>query len=325
MRIWLAPLQAYTDYIFRNIYAKHFSGINVAIAPFISLVPGETIAENRIREVLPENNLNTIPVIPQILGNDPHQYITLINRLQPLGYTHFNWNCGCPVHIVAKKKRGSGILPYPEIIDNTLKQVLSSTDAKLSVKLRLGYHSRDEMFEVINVLNQHKLEYVILHPRLGVQQYEGTVDLEGFEMFAKRIKHPIVYNGDISSIEDYQCLIARFPEVKEIMIGRGILRNLRLPEEIKSTFNLQSATSSEVKQMHTYNNHRLSAFYSDFINAQIDNHRPRCLIGVIKQYWIYFRHNFNVDDDTMRLLLRTINLKDLLQHGEAIIKKHENI
>lgn len=309
MRIWLAPLQGYTDYIFRNIYARHFKDIDVAVAPFISLVPGENIVINRVRDVLPDNN-NSIPVIPQILGNDPKQFITLIKYLTTLGYRTFNWNCGCPVHGVAKKKRGSGVLPYPEIIDNTLTEVLSNTDAKLSVKLRLGYKSADEMYNVINVLNRHPLEYVIVHPRIGIQQYTGTVDLKGFETFTKLIKHKVVYNGDIFTIKDYMNIKAQFPQIDEIMIGRGILRNPYLPELLQNGEEMQ------------IDRERFTTFYHDFIDTQISHRQPDHIIGIVKQFWIYFNYTVNADETTMKRLLRTSQLEETLNCGNEIIRHY---
>lgn len=313
MRIWLAPLQGYTDYIFRNIYARHFKGIDIAIAPFISLVPGENVVVNRVRDVLPENNKNSIAVIPQILGNDTHQFITLINYLTTLGYSTFNWNCGCPVQGVAKKKRGSGILPYPELIDKTLTEVLSNTDAKLSVKLRLGYKSADEMFDVINVLNTHPLEHIIVHPRIGIQQYTGTVDLKGFETFSKLIKHKVVYNGDIFTIEDYKNIKTQFPQIDDIMIGRGILRNPYLPEIIKML------TSDDEIQT---DRERFTELYYDFIDTQISHRQPDHIIGIIKQFWIYFNHTVNADETTMKRLLRTSQLEETLNFGNEMIKHY---
>ena len=45
-------------------------------------------------------------------------------------------------------------------------------------------------------------------------------------------KNPICYNGDIFTVEDHNKLIEEFPEVDKIMLGRGVLANPALMNEI---------------------------------------------------------------------------------------------
>jgi hypothetical protein len=33
--LYLAPLRGFTEYIYRNAFARHFSGFDIAMAPFI--------------------------------------------------------------------------------------------------------------------------------------------------------------------------------------------------------------------------------------------------------------------------------------------------
>ena len=120
-QIILAPLHGFTDYLFRNVYAQHFNGIDLAISPFISLLPGEKINPVRVKDLFHENNLS-LAVVPQILGNDPRLFINMANYLNDMGYDEVNWNLGCPIKKIAHKKRGSGMLPYPELLDELLKQ-----------------------------------------------------------------------------------------------------------------------------------------------------------------------------------------------------------
>ena len=46
-------------------------------------------------------------------------------------------------------------------------------------------------------------------------------------------KAPICYNGDIFKVEDYDKFVKDFPNVNNIMIGRGLLANPGLVNEIK--------------------------------------------------------------------------------------------
>lgn len=66
-------------------------------------------------------------VIPQILGNSPEDFIAMGNVLYDLGYRCINWNLGCPFPQVAKKFKGSGLLPHPDRVDAFLERVLSAS------------------------------------------------------------------------------------------------------------------------------------------------------------------------------------------------------
>lgn len=232
----LAPMQGLTEVLFRKAYKECFPGaIKLAMSPFLSLTHGNLAdAWEKIEDVLPENNVGSIPVIPQILGKEPTEFVELGNRLYELGYNEINWNMGCPMRKVTGKHRGSGILPYPDEVRAILDAVLPQLKAKLSVKMRLGLRSKEEIFALIPILNDYPLASVTIHPRLGRQQYTGVPDLETFGRVLPEIKHPVIYNGDIKTAADAKMIEQRFPQVADIMVGRGILYNPTLPLEVES-------------------------------------------------------------------------------------------
>lgn len=232
-KIQLAPMRGFTDAIYRNTLNEHFGGIDSMVAPFISSVQGTRIKPKLLQDVLPERNSGK-PLIPQILGKSPEEFIVLSQALYELGYDTVNWNLGCPYPMVAKKGRGSGLLPYPERIASFLDQVLNVIPNQLSVKVRLGRFQREEIFELIPIFNRYPIQEIIVHPRTGVQMYTGEVDIDTFAACAALSSHPVVYNGDIVSLESFLRLKAILPAVSKWMIGRGILANPFLPEMIKS-------------------------------------------------------------------------------------------
>ena len=231
----LAPMQGLTELMFRKVYHRCFPGaLDYAISPFLSLTHGNlTEAWEKIDDVLPEPNRDSIPVIPQILGKEPVEFIDLANRLFDIGYTEINWNIGCPMRRVTAKHRGSGILPYPDEVDRILGQVIPHLKPRLSVKMRLGLKSPDEIFNLIPVLNNYPLLNVTIHPRTGRQQYTGQVDLDTFSRALPLLHHKVIYNGDICTPADYRRISQRFPSIQEFMIGRGILYDPLLPLKIK--------------------------------------------------------------------------------------------
>ena len=229
----MAPMKGITDHLFRTAFANHFGGFDMAVAPFISSKRDHIFKPKYIKDVLPENN-TVLPVIPQILSNSAKDFTALANYLFDLGYASVNWNLGCPSRTVTKKKRGAGMLPHTDLIHTFLDDAFSGTKGTISVKLRLGWSSSDDLFRLLPVLNQYPLEAVIIHPRTGIQQYEGEIDHNAFEQCLSVLKHPVVYNGDIRSVDDYKRLSQRFENINQWMIGRGCLADPFLPSVIKT-------------------------------------------------------------------------------------------
>jgi tRNA-dihydrouridine synthase B len=98
----MAPMQGFTDVTFRNVYAAHFSGVDEALAPFISTMGQQRLKPTRIADVDPQLN-RSLPVTPQILGNVAQDFIFLARHLAEMGHTQVNWNLGCPHSKIAKK------------------------------------------------------------------------------------------------------------------------------------------------------------------------------------------------------------------------------
>lgn len=229
--IILAPLRGFTDVVFRNAFQRHFAGVDEAVAPFVTAVKGRRIKAAHLQELAPADNC-AMPTVPQVLGNDPDQLIRLANALGDMGYPEINWNLGCPFPMVAKKMRGSGLLPHPDTIDRILEQLLAGFSGRLSVKTRLGRVSAVEMDRLVPVFNRYPLARVIVHPRTGVQMYTGSVALKAFEGCLASLVHPVVYNGDINDTPTFAERRQRFPTAAGWMLGRGLIANPFLAEMI---------------------------------------------------------------------------------------------
>jgi tRNA-dihydrouridine synthase B len=129
--------------------------------------------------------------------------------------------------------RGSGLLMFPETIDTLLAAITAQIPMPLSVKIRLGRQDKEEIHDLIQVLNRHPLDHVILHPRTGIQMYRGAADHDAFGAAMEACVHPFVYNGDITDTSSFSTVRHRFPGIRRFMIGRGLLANPFLPEEIR--------------------------------------------------------------------------------------------
>lgn len=275
--IHFAPLQGYTEVIYRNAHAACFGGIDVYYTPFVRLEK-EGFRRKDIRGLEPAEN--RVPrLIPQLIAPTPEKAETVLSLFIEKGYTEADINLGCPFPMLAKRHNGSGLLPYPEEVKALLELTLKYPRISFSVKMRLGWERPDECLALAPVINDFPLRHVTMHPRLGKQQYKGKADLEGFAAFLHLCRHPLIYNGDIDSPEDIRRIQKLFPAVAGVMIGRGLLANPALATEYKEN---RSLTPDEIKEK-LYAMH--ASVYERYA-AQLEGGDAQ-LLNKMKVFWEY--------------------------------------
>ena len=312
MKLYLAPLQGYTESYFRNAFSRYFDSFDHSIAPFIPAGRGDTIRTSRIRDLLHENN-DKMPVDPQIIGKYAPEFIPLAKYLYDYGYKTLNINMGCPISSIAKKMRGSGILTYPEMVEMLLEKLFAEVPNEISLKVRLGYFNKDELKVLMPIFNQFPLKELIVHPRLGKQMYEGTPDLDAFAWCLKNSKAPLIYSGDIFSVKAMNDLQKQFPKQEKWMIGRGVIYDLFLPQEIKYGKLEKSDKRVLFAQFH-------QALLEEVIKYR---NRPRNQLNKMKEYWGYFSRQFDHYKEIHYKLTRTETLEEFEDLSSQVLKSEK--
>jgi tRNA-dihydrouridine synthase len=293
-----------TGAVFRTTYAEFFQGIDGAVAPFLTTIQGTRIKAGQIKELLPENNRH-MPVIPQILSKTAEKFVVLAKALFDLGYETVNWNLGCPFARVAQKKRGSGLLPHPDLIQDFLDKTVAAIPNRLSIKTRLGRKRGDELLALLPMFNGYPIQEMIIHPRTGEQMYTGQPDLETFAQCLALCRCPVVYNGDINTSEDFQRLRGRFPSVRAWMIGRGVVGDPFLPATIKG---LPDAKADRIERFRRFHD----TLYARY--AQV-RHGPAHLVDSMKGYWTYFAAFF---PESRQILKRVRKAHGIDQYRQVV-------
>ena len=245
MKILFAPLQGYTTGIYRKAHAEIFGGVDAYYAPFLRIENGKP-REKDLRDLnLFDGNAREIP---QIIANSVDEFKILADALIAKGYTEIDFNMGCPFPMQVNRHRGAGLLSdeqaVQEIMDviRTAPTIVKGTaPVKFSVKMRLGQDTPDEAFALLPILNEAPLSQITLHPRLGKQQYKGAIDFKSFEKFYEECRHPLVYNGDITSVSQISEMERKYPKLTGVMIGRGMLAHPSLATEYKGLYDKNSA------------------------------------------------------------------------------------
>ena len=296
----LAPMQGLTEVLMRRVYEECFPGaIPLAVAPFIALTRNLRFSMDnaQIRDVLPERNAGSIPVVPQVLGKEPEEFVLVANRLYDMGYTEVNWNMGCPMRAIVAKHRGCGLMPWPDEVRAILESVVPRLQGRLSVKVRLGLKEKDEIFRMVPVLNDFPLASVTIHARLGRQGYSGVPDVETFGQVLPLLRHPVIYNGDICTAGDAARIRERFPQVADVMVGRGVFYNPLLPLEASEPMPVQGS----------------SALVRRFIRRLMEEIRltlptDEAKVRKSKEYWSLLWHALPISEMQARTVLRAQEL-----------------
>lgn len=261
-KIYMAPMEGVTGFIYRNTFARFFGGIDKYYTPFIS--PGEhrNFKSRELKDVLPDNNAG-LNVAVQMLTNNAEHFIVTARKMMDFGYREVNLNLGCPSGTVVAKGKGSGFLSFPEKLDAFLDEIysgLADTGLDISVKTRIGRYEQDEFYELLDIYNKYPISELIIHPRVQKDMYRNTPRMEIFDYAVEHSKNPLVYNGDICTVEDYERFAGHYlknaenvpdepksdkernnkesdkesAKITAVMLGRGLISNPGLAVQIVS-------------------------------------------------------------------------------------------
>ncbi|MCQ2096820.1 MAG: tRNA-dihydrouridine synthase family protein [Fibrobacter sp.] len=195
----------------------------------------------------------------------------------------------------------------------------SQNALKFSVKMRLGYTSPEECLALLPLLNEAPLAHITMHPRLGVQQYKGALDFDTFQKFYEGCRHPLIFNGDITSIADIERLEKMYPNLAGVMIGRGLLANPQLAHQ----YAFQKSVSKICQNAHPHSN-SLQALLQ-IHEALLADYRKRLqgdaqILDKIRPFWTYAveaaqdpsRDHPDIPKRTIKKIAKARNLSEYL-------------
>ena len=219
-KIYCAPLQGFTDFVWRNAHAEVFGNVDIYYTPFMRMV-NHSIPNRYIADVNPENNVARIR--PQILATNPEDATLMVKQLRDMGYTEIDINLGCPHPPIAGKKKGSGMLAHPAMCEELFVALSKIEEVRYSIKMRLGYDSFHQWQDILPLMDIISPMEIVVHPRMGKQMYRGEVNTDEFSMLYEACHYPIIYNGDITTTSQIELLQHRYPHLSGVMVGRALL------------------------------------------------------------------------------------------------------
>ena len=309
MKIYFAPLEGITGHIFRNAYNEIYGHIDKYFAPFISPSEKCPITPRERKEITPENNQGFY-LVPQILTCRSEHFIEGARELQAMGYKEINLNLGCPSGTVCAKGKGAGFLPETLALQKFLDDIYSyagSDGVKISIKTRLGYFNPDEFYDLLDIFNKYPVSELIVHPRIKSDFYKGEPRKEYYAYALEHSKCPLVYNGNIFTVKDYDEYSSSFGvSLDPVMLGRGLISDPSLADKLKG-FTAET-DFAKFKRLHDAIYHGYQKVMSPDINV----------LYKMRELWSYWQTLFDGKERDIKRLLKAkkyAEYEDVVYHG----------
>ncbi len=336
IKFYFAPMEGVTGYTLRNVHHACYPGVERYFTPFISPNQHHAVNPKEHRDVVQSNNTG-VPLIPQVLTNKAELFLWSARELkETYGYNEINLNLGCPSKTVVSKHKGSGFLEDTEKLERFFDEVFTAVGSassqsapgepdnsypRISVKTRLGITAVEEFADILQVYNHYPLSELIIHARVQKEFYKGEPHLDAFGDAVKESKHSLCYNGDIWILQDYQRVRKLFPTVDKFMIGRPMMANPELIQELQA-YETCVASGEEWKgcqpSMETLKkfHDRLLEGYMLQMNGDGNN-----VLFKMKELWGFLGRQFPQQEKLVKKLVKTGKIEEYERLAEKLFEE----
>ncbi|MBQ9243849.1 MAG: tRNA-dihydrouridine synthase family protein [Proteobacteria bacterium] len=314
MKYYFAPLEGITGYTYRNVHHALFPGIDTYYAPFIQPKQTRILETKEKKDIDPQNN-SGIQLMPQIMANSADNFLWAAQELKARGYDTVNLNLGCPRATIVTRHKGSGMLADLDALASFLDDIYEGTangGPAISIKTRIGKDDPDSAGNLMELYNAYPLAELIIHPRTQKDMYQGEPRWDVLEECLKISRHAICLNGNIFSPTAHLSLMTRFPNekypnIKAVMLGRGLVANPALHREITQSTRV---TKAELKRYHD----------SLFTAWDALNYGTSTLLHRTCELWFYLGCMFSDAEKFVRKIRKAKNVPTYLAAVEQLFE-----
>lgn len=235
MRIFLAPMEGVVDHHMRQtLTAIKPSGIDICVTEFVR-VTSHLLPNKVFLKAAPELEQHAnYPLRLQLLGSVPETLAENAAKAAAMGAPAIDLNFGCPSKTVNNHKGGACLLDDTSLIHDIVAAVREAVPAEIPVtaKIRLGYDDRASYLRNAEAIELAGANELVVHARSKADGYKPPAHWHYIGEIRQQLSIPVVANGEIWSLEDYQNCIEQCGR-GDIMLGRGLLARPDLAYAIK--------------------------------------------------------------------------------------------
>ena len=232
----LAPMEGVADAPMRALMSER-GGFAFCVSEFLRIsheVPPDRVFHRHVPE-LRRGSVTPcgIPVAVQLLGGDPETLARAASVACRLGAPAIDLNFGCPAPTVNRHDGGATLLKFPDRLGAIVRAVRDAVPAGIpvSAKLRLGWDRLDAIHRNADRAAEGGADWITIHGRTRIAGYAPPAHWEPIGEVRRRLAIPVVANGDIWTIEDFE----RCRDVtgcEHFMLGRGAIADPSLASRI---------------------------------------------------------------------------------------------
>ncbi len=221
----LSPMADMTDSAFCRV-VKELTPTDVPLVMFREMVSAEAVVRGN-EKTLDMTDIHPAerPLVQQVFGADPKVMAEAARKIEAEHHPEaFDINMGCPVYKLVHNFNGAALMKEPALAAEIVKEMKKTITVPLSVKIRAGWSDPKECWDFIKVLEDAGAELVTIHGRTKVQGYSGKADWTTIAEAKKRVKIPVLANGDIHDPSQVPEAL-RVSGCDGVLIARGALGN----------------------------------------------------------------------------------------------------
>jgi len=316
MKLYFAPLEGITTYIFRNAFDRIYGHVDKYFAPFVSPSENSPLSSREQKDIAPENNTG-INLVPQLLTCRSNCFVKAAKEIHAMGYNEVNLNLGCPSGTVCAKGAGAGFLKDSSELKSFLDDIYSfagSENMNISIKTRIGFDDPDEFPGLLEIFNAFPVSELIVHPRIRSDFYKGEPRKEYFLYALEHSKNPLVYNGNIFTCSDYNELLSTTGSIPDtIMSGRGLISDPSLAEKLNGA--ATDTDPAKFRQLHD----TVYQGYREILSPDIN------VLYKMRELWTYWQTLFDGKEREIKRLMKAKKHEDYEENAYRILEDQDGI
>lgn len=202
----LAPMEGVTDSAYRALWTERAPrAIAFCVTEFVR-VSDRVVPDAVIRRACPEVSRGGVtrrgtPVLLQLLGGAPGPMAETAKAAIRLGAYGIDLNFGCPAKLVNRHDGGAALLRTPDRIERIVESVRKAVprDRAVSVKIRLGWQSRDDVVAIALAAERGGASWLTVHGRTKLEMYGPPADWAAIGRARAAVGIAVIANGDLNS------------------------------------------------------------------------------------------------------------------------------
>lgn len=213
----LAPMAGVTDLPFRLLCKEMGAGLVC-----MEMISAKALYyKNKNTRDMLHIDPREVPVSLQLFGSDPDCIAQMAKEIEELPFAVLDINMGCPVPKVFGNGDGSALMKNPKLVAEIVEKTARAIKKPVTVKMRTGVDDQHiNAPEIAHICEECGAAAVAVHGRTREQYYSGQADWNVIAQVKRRVKIPVIGNGDIRSARDV-LEMKRITGCDGFMIGRG--------------------------------------------------------------------------------------------------------